>query len=97
MYHLFSEWRRNMLRHIFHMHRNVIQAAHYEKMPMQYTEIFKSCKKRKKIIRKFLIFFLFLLKTKAVLMSTRYLCFGAKIRKLGISLHAPVLLYKSWV
>ena len=25
------------------------------------------------------------------------LCFGAKIRKIGISLHTPVLLYKSGV
>ena len=25
------------------------------------------------------------------------LCFGAKIRKIGIPLHTPVLLYKSWV
>ena len=28
-------------------------------------------------------------------MSTHNLCFGAKIRKIGIPLHAPVLLYKS--
>ena len=30
-----------------------------------------------------------------VLTSTHNLCFGAKIRKIGISLHTPVLLYKS--
>ena len=30
-----------------------------------------------------------------VLMSTHNLCFGAKIRKIGIPLHTPVLLYKS--
>ena len=35
---------------------------HYEKLPMQYTEIF-SVVKHKKISRKNLIFFLFLLKT----------------------------------
>ena len=32
-----------------------------------------------------------------VLSSTHNLCFGAKIRKIGIPLHTPVLLYKSWV
>ena len=30
-------------------------------------------------------------------MSTHNLCFGAKIRKIGIPLHTPVLLYKSEV
>ena len=29
--------------------------------------------------------------------STHNLCFGAKIRKIGIPLHTPVLLYKSGV
>ena len=29
------------------------------------------------------------------LTSTHNLCFGAKIRKTGITLHTPVLLYKS--
>ena len=29
--------------------------------------------------------------------STHSLCFGAKIRKIGIPLHTPVLLYKSGV
>ena len=33
----------------------------------------------------------------AVLMSTHNLCFGAKIRKIGIPLHTPVLLDKSGV
>ena len=33
----------------------------------------------------------------AVLTSTHNLCFGAKIRKLGIPLHTPVSLYKSGV
>ena len=32
-----------------------------------------------------------------VLTSTHNLCFGAKIRKIGIPLHTPVLLYKSGV
>ena len=31
------------------------------------------------------------------LTSTHNQCFGAKIRKIGIPLHTPVLLYKSWV
>ena len=30
-------------------------------------------------------------------MRTHSLCFGAKIRKIGIPLHTPVLLYKSEV
>ena len=30
-------------------------------------------------------------------MSTHNLCFGAKIRKIGIPLHTPVSLYKSEV
>ena len=34
---------------------------------------------------------------KAVLTSTHNLCFRAKIRKIGIPLHTPVLLYKSGV
>ena len=33
----------------------------------------------------------------AVLTSTHNLCFGAKIRKIGIPLHTPVLLYKSGI
>ena len=33
----------------------------------------------------------------AVLTSTHNLCFGAKIRKIGILLHTPVLLYKNGV
>ena len=35
--------------------------------------------------------------TEAVLTSTHNLCFGAKIRKIGIPLHTPVLLFKSGV
>ena len=43
------------------------------------------------------IFDIFLIKISAevVLTSTQNLCFGAKIRKIGIPLHSPVLLYKS--
>ena len=44
--------------------------------------------------RKFLIFFLFLFKRgEAVLTSTHNLCFGAKIRKLCISLHTPFFFF----
>ena len=32
-----------------------------------------------------------------IIKSTHNLCFGAKIRKIGIPLHIPVLLYKSGV
>ena len=32
--------------------------------------------------------------SEAVLTCTHNLCFGAKIRKIGINLHTPVLLYK---
>ena len=54
-------------------------------------------------ISKCLIFFLFLLKNRlwvhvrTASASTYNLCFGAKIRKLGIRMHTPVLLYKSGV
>ena len=44
---------------------------------------------------KTLMFLIFSLE--AVLTSTHNLCFGAKIRKLDIPLHTPVLLYKSGV
>ena len=45
-----------------------------------------------------MIFFIFLLKTWAVVKSTHNLCFGAKIRKLGIPLHTctPGLLRSVW-
>ena len=33
----------------------------------------------------------------AVLTSTHNVCFGSKIRKIGIPLHTPVLKYKSGV
>ena len=36
-------------------------------------------------------------KTEAVLTTTHNLCFGAKIRKIGIPLHTPVLLNESGV
>ena len=33
----------------------------------------------------------------AVLTSVHNVCFGSKIRKIGISLHTPVFLYKSGI
>ena len=58
--------------------------------------------------RKFVIFFSYFCSkqivgthlnrlAEAVLTSTHNLCFGAKIRKIGIPLQTPVLLYKSEV
>ena len=35
--------------------------------------------------------------SEAVLTGTHNLCFGAKIRKIGIPLHTPVLLYKGGI
>ena len=61
---------------------------------MQYTEKFLVVK-MKISSSNFFIFFLFLLKT--LIVGTHNLCFGAKIRKISIPLHTPVLLYKSGV
>ena len=58
-------------------------------MLMQYTEIFKVVK-NENFQEKFF-------DGEAVLTSTHNLCFGAKIRKIGIPLHTPVLLYKRGV
>ena len=74
--------------------------SHYENTPMQYTVILKVVKNEKFSVEKndiFLIFaqnidYRYTLET-----STRSLCFGGKIRKIGIPLHTPVLLYKSGV
>ena len=69
-------------------------------MPTQYIDIFQ-LSKMKIFSRKILKFLLFLLKTyiapRQFLASTHNLYFGAKIRKIGIPLHIPVLLYKSRV
>ena len=62
---------------------------------MQYTEIYKVVKKLKCSSiseENFCDFSYFLLITEAVLTSTHNLCFGAKIRKIGIPLHTPVLI-----
>ena len=77
---------------------------HYENLPMQYTEIFFSCKNCKFSVDFFCYFSyccskhrLWVHVSEAVLTSTHNLCVGAKIRKIGIPLHTPVLLYKSGV
>ena len=74
---------------------------------MQYTEIFKVVKNEYFQWKKNDIFLIFAQNIdcgymlepqgEAVQRSTHNLCFGAKIRKIGISLHTPVLLYKSGV
>ena len=73
---------------------------------MRYTEIFSAVKIENFQVKNFDIFLIFaqnidcgytLEPREAVLMSTHNLCFGAKIRKIGIPLHTPILLYKSGV
>ena len=73
---------------------------------MQYTEIFKAVK-NENFQWKCLDIFLNFAQTidcgytleppRPILTSTHNLCFGAKIRKIGIPLQTPVLLYKSGV
>ena len=77
---------------------------HYENLPMQCTEIFISCKNSKSSEENLCYFSYFCLKhrwwvqVRTASVSYEYpLCFGAKIRKIGIPLHTPVLLYKSGV
>ena len=61
---------------------------HYENTPMQYTENFLALKIEVFLIaEKFLYFLIF----------AQNIDCGAKIRKIGIPLHTPVLLYKSGV
>ena len=68
------------------------ELRHYENLPMQYTVIFKIVKNENFQYNFFLYFSYFYSKH-----SSHNLCFGAKIRKIGIPLHTPVLLYKSGV
>ena len=80
---------------------------HYENLPMHYTQIFLALKSENFQLKIFDIFLIFAQNIdcgytlepprEAVLTSTHNLCFGAKIRKLGIPLHTTVLLYKSGV
>ena len=62
---------------------------------MQYTEIFGGCKNENFHLKKFDTFLIFAQNIEADLTSTHNLCFGSKIRKIGLPLHTPVLLYKS--
>ena len=77
-------------------------------LPMQYTEIFSEEKKNENFIGKKKDIFLIFAQNidcgtrqnrlaEAVLTSTHNLCFGAKMRKIGIPLHTPVFLYKCGV
>ena len=73
-------------------------------MPMQYKKMFKVVKNENFPLKDFDIFLIFAQNIdygytlgEAVLTSTHNLCFGAKIRKMGIPLQTPVLLYKSGV
>ena len=78
---------------------------HYENLSMQYTEVFKVLKNDTFQLKNFDIFLIFAQNidcgymglAEAVLTSTHNLCFGAKIRKIGIPLQTPFLLYKSGV
>ena len=69
---------------------------HYENMPIQYTEIFKVVK-NEIFCRKKNDIFLYLLKTDCghTLEPPRRSMFWSKIRKIGIPLQTPFLLYKS--
>ena len=73
---------------------------------MQYTEIFSAVKIENFLWKIFDIFIIFAqnIDSEYTLEPPRRganeypnLCFGAKMRKIGISLHTPVLLYKSGV
>ena len=82
-------------------------AIHYENLPMQYTDIFLASKIENFQQKKNDIFLIFSQNIdcgytlepphETVLTSTQKLDFEAKIRKIGIPLHTPVLLYKSGV
>ena len=68
---------------------------HYENMPMQLTEIFLALK-----IENFQLKNIDIVRIFAQNIDCGYTLEPprrAKIRKIGIPLHTPVLLYKSWV
>ena len=75
---------------------SLVKVSHYENTPMQYTEKKFGCKNFQ--WKNFDIFLIFAQNIDCgytlVLTSTHNLCFGAKIRKIGIPLQTPVLLYK---
>ena len=66
---------------------------------MHYTEIFQVVKNENFQQKNFDSFLIFSSKRiyNMLLTSTHNLCFGSKIRKLGISLQTQVVLYKSGV
>ena len=74
--------------------------CHYENMPMQYTENF-FCSKNSKFHCNFFLYFcskhrLWVHVRTASCRSTHNLCFGEKIRKIGIPLHIPLLLQRGY-
>ena len=70
---------------------------------LAHAEIFRATKIENFHLKFFYIFLIFAQNIdcgytlEPPLTSTHNLCFGAKIRKIGIPLHTPVLLYKSGV
>ena len=84
-----------------------MDSNHYENLPMQYKEAFKVLK-HDNFQQEKIDIFSFCSKHRlwlqvrtasieAFLTSTHNLRFGANIRKIGMLLHTPVLLYKSGV
>ena len=74
-------------------------SMHYENSPLQYTEIFSAVKIGKFHKKNDDIFNIFAKKIDCGYTleptrqgSTHNLCFGAKVRKIGIPLYTPVLL-----
>ena len=85
----------------------MIKRKQNKNLPMQYTEIFIAVKMNNFQQKNFVIFLMFAQNIhsgytlepprQGGLTSTHNLCFGAKIRKIGIPLYTPFLLYKSGV
>ena len=85
----------------------ILSLSHYENTTMQYTEIFKVVKNEDFQQNFFYIFLIFARNIDCGYMleppwrgaSNDYhnLCFGAKIRKIAIPLHTPVLKFQSGV
>ena len=74
------------------------QYIHYENMSIQYTAIFTVVKNENFQWKFFDIFLIFAqnIDCGCTLEPPHHnLCFGAKIRKIGLPPHTPVLLYKS--
>ena len=81
------------------LHHFAVFPVHYEIAPMQYTEIFSAVKienftRKKNDTCIFNIFAQYIhcrYTLEAVLTSTHNVCFGSKIRKLGIPLQTPLI------